>query len=101
MRRNLLSSQPVAFNLFGYLKHRPRALVAWLASLGIEAEEAEVRIEWAPPRAEHVDGASLSDEGVHVLDPFTGTGTFVTRLIQSGFIKPDDLDRKFTEELHA
>ncbi len=51
--------------------------------------------------AEHVDGASLSDEGVHVLDPFTGTGTFVTRLIQSGFIKPDDLDRKFTEELHA
>ncbi len=51
--------------------------------------------------AEHFDGASLSDEGVHVLDPFTGTGTFVTRLIQSGFIKPNDLDRKFTEELHA
>lgn len=51
--------------------------------------------------AEHFDGASLSDEGVHVLDPFTGTGTFVTRLLQSGFIQPDDLDRKFTGELHA
>jgi predicted helicase len=51
--------------------------------------------------AEHFDGASLSDEGVHVLDPFTGTGTFVTRLLQSGFIRPDDLERKFTNELHA
>lgn len=51
--------------------------------------------------AEHFDGASLSDEGVHVLDPFTGTGTFVTRLLQSGFIRPNDLKRKFTNELHA
>lgn len=45
--------------------------------------------------------ASLSDEGVHVLDPFTGTGTFVARLIQSGFIKPEDLSRKYREEIHA
>jgi predicted helicase len=51
--------------------------------------------------AEHFDGASLSDEGVHVLDPFTGTGTFMTRLLQSGVIRPDDLDRKFSGELHA
>jgi predicted helicase len=51
--------------------------------------------------AEHFNGASLSNEGVHVLDPFTGTGTFMTRLLQSGFIGPDDLDRKFAKELHA
>jgi predicted helicase len=51
--------------------------------------------------AEHFNGAGLSDEGVHVLDPFTGTGTFMTRLLQSGFIRPDDLTRKFGEELHA
>jgi predicted helicase len=51
--------------------------------------------------AEHFDGASLSDEGVHILDPFTGTGTFMTRLLQSGFIGSDDLDRKFAQELHA
>ena len=38
---------------------------------------------------------SLSDEGVHVLDPFTGTGTFIVRLLQSGLIKPDDLARKY------
>ena len=44
---------------------------------------------------------SLSDEGVHVLDPFTGTGTFIVRLLQSGFIKPHDLARKYRYELHA
>ena len=51
--------------------------------------------------AEHFDGASLTDEGVHVLDPFTGTGTFIIRLLQSGFIRPDDLARKYADELHA
>ena len=49
---------------------------------------------------EHFD-ASLGDEGVHILDPFTGTGTFVARLLQSGLIRPDDLSRKYREELHA
>lgn len=46
-------------------------------------------------------GKSITDEGVHVLDPFTGTGTFIVRLLQSGIIKPDDLARKYTSELHA
>jgi predicted helicase len=45
--------------------------------------------------------SSLSDEGVHVLDPFTGTGTFIVRLLQSGLIKPTDLARKYRHELHA
>lgn len=44
---------------------------------------------------------SLSSEGVHVLDPFTGTGTFVTRLLQSGIILKEDLLRKYTQEIHA
>ena len=46
-------------------------------------------------------GGSLSDEGVHVLDPFTGTGTFIVRLLQSGLIKPEVLLRKYRHELHA
>lgn len=46
-------------------------------------------------------GQSLTDKNVHVIDPFTGTGTFMTRLLQSGHIKPKDLKRKYTEELHA
>ncbi|MFN6036030.1 MAG: DEAD/DEAH box helicase family protein, partial [Dolichospermum sp.] len=46
-------------------------------------------------------GVGLTDEGVHVLDPFTGTGTFMVRLLQSGLIKPEDLQRKFSYELHC
>ena len=44
---------------------------------------------------------SISDENVHILDPFTGTGTFMVRLFQSGLIKEEDLDRKYHHELHA
>ena len=44
---------------------------------------------------------SISDENVHILDPFTGTGTFITRLIQSGLIKDKDLTRKYEKKLHA
>ena len=46
-------------------------------------------------------GASLSDEGVNVLDPFVGTGTFISRLLSSGLIRPEDIVRKYTQELHA
>lgn len=51
---------------------------------------------------------SLSTEGVHILDPFTGTGTFITRtlhhlksLLNKGEIDYNDLVRKYTQELHA
>jgi predicted helicase len=44
---------------------------------------------------------SLSDENVHILDPFTGTGTFITRLLQSGLISKEDLLRKYQNEIHA
>lgn len=44
---------------------------------------------------------TLTSEGVHVLDPFTGTGTFITRLLQSGVIKKEDMLRKYSNELHA
>lgn len=44
---------------------------------------------------------ALTDENVHILDPFTGTGTFITRLLQSGLIKEKDLARKYELELHA
>lgn len=46
-------------------------------------------------------GQSLSDENVHILDPFTGTGTFIVQLLQSELIQPEDLDRKYHKELHA
>jgi predicted helicase len=46
-------------------------------------------------------GRSISDENVHLLDPFTGTGTFITRLLQSGLIKKEDILRKYTNEIHC
>ena len=46
-------------------------------------------------------GQSLSSDGVQILDPFTGTGTFITRIIQNGLIKPETLARKYASEIHA
>ena len=46
-------------------------------------------------------GQTLGSEGVHILDPFTGTGTFITRLLQSDLIVPDELAHKYREEIHA
>ncbi|GAB3160976.1 DEAD/DEAH box helicase [Micromonospora sonneratiae] len=46
-------------------------------------------------------GQGLTDEGVHILDGFTGTGTFLTRLLQTGLVKTHDLARKYTSELHG
>lgn len=46
-------------------------------------------------------GKSLSDHGVHIIDGFTGTGTFIVRLLQSGIIKKEDLLYKYTNEIHA
>lgn len=44
---------------------------------------------------------SLTEKNVHILDPFTGTGTFITRLLQLGVIKPEDLERKYRNEIHC
>lgn len=44
---------------------------------------------------------TLGSEGVHIIDPFTGTGTFITRLLQSGLIAPHQLEKKYKNEIHA
>lgn len=46
-------------------------------------------------------GQTLGSKGVHIIDPFTGTGTFITRLLQSGLIKPEELVHKYKNEIHA
>src|SRR5690625_2923808 len=46
-------------------------------------------------------GKGLTDEGVCILDPFAGTSTFMVRLLQSGLIKPEDMARKYANELFA
>ena len=72
--------------------------------LGIVYTPVEV-VDFIVNSADHVVrqefGRSLSDEGVHVLDPFTGTGIFLVRLLQSALILDSDLARKYHRELHA
>ncbi|MBX9597063.1 MAG: DEAD/DEAH box helicase family protein [Burkholderiales bacterium] len=56
----------------------------------------------------------LGDRNTHIIDPFTGTGTFITRLMQSGLLTKEQLEYKYnlqdktvngekikTTELHA
>lgn len=44
---------------------------------------------------------SLTAQNVHILDPFVGTGTFITRLLQSGLIRLEDMERKYLNEIHC
>ncbi|GJL73971.1 type ISP restriction/modification enzyme [Nitrosomonas sp.] len=44
---------------------------------------------------------TLADRNVHIIDPFTGTGTFITRLLQSGLIGKEKLPYKYQNEIHA
>ncbi|MCE2964258.1 MAG: DEAD/DEAH box helicase family protein, partial [Alphaproteobacteria bacterium] len=46
-------------------------------------------------------GQTLGSPGVHIIDPFTGTGTFITRMLQSGLITPEQLPHKYAHEIHA
>ncbi|MEY4550550.1 MAG: hypothetical protein RLZZ618_952 [Pseudomonadota bacterium] len=46
-------------------------------------------------------GQTPGSKGVHIIDPFTGTGTFITRLLQSGLIAPEHLPHKYKHEIHA
>jgi len=73
-------------------------------ALGIVYTPVEV-VDFILHAADHASrthlGKALTEEGVHILDGFTGTATFITRLLQSGLITPTDLVRKYSKELHA
>ena len=87
-----------------YEKFFATALKKEAERLGIVYTPVEV-VDFILNSADHVlrkeFGRGLTDEGVHVLDPFTGTGIFLVRLLQSGLIREADLERKYREELHA
>lgn len=72
--------------------------------LGIVYTPVEI-VDFILRSADHVlrqhFGHGITEEGVHVLDGFTGTGTFIVRLLQLGLIEPHDLARKYAHELHA
>ena len=70
--------------------------------LGIVYTPVEV-VDFIIHSVEHVlneqFGRSLNDRNVKIIDPFTGTGTFITRLLQSGIIK--DIEYKYKNETFA
>jgi predicted helicase len=43
-------------------------------------------------------GQSLGDPGIQILDPFTGTGTFIVNLLRSGLISTDALKHKYENQ---
>lgn len=70
--RNLLSSQPACFNLFGPFVNCPNDLLGWVRTLDPAAAEVRaVRFEWAPDRTAHFGGGSAFDA---FLDYATGSG---------------------------
>ncbi|MGI9548692.1 MAG: DEAD/DEAH box helicase family protein, partial [Bdellovibrionales bacterium] len=44
---------------------------------------------------------SLNDKGLKILEPFSGSGTFVTKLLESGLIKKENLVHKYKEDIFA
>ena len=99
---NAQARQSVLMEL--YQKFFATALKKDADRLGIVYTPVEV-VDFILHSADHAlrseFGRSLSDEGIHVLDPFTGTGIFLVRLLQSALIRDEDLHRKYREELHA
>lgn len=87
-----------------YEKFFKHALPKQVAKLGIVYTPVEV-VDFIIKSVDYVlkdkFNSSLNDRGVHVLDPFTGTGTFIVRLLRSGLIDIDNLLYKYTNEIHA
>ena len=99
---NSAARQSVLIEL--YEKFFKTALPRETARLGIVYTPTEV-VDFILHSADHAMrrefGRGLTDENVHILDPFTGTGVFLSRLLQSELIRNEDLMRKFRGELHA
>lgn len=66
--------------------YTPEPIVKWMVSSVEEVLKAEF-------------GKTLSDQGVHILDPCVGTGTFMLELMER--IRPSALPHKYREELHC
>ncbi|MBQ7442286.1 MAG: DEAD/DEAH box helicase [Bacteroidaceae bacterium] len=99
---NLGGKQKIIYNL--YEKFFRGAFPLTVEKLGIVYTPVEC-VDFIIRSVEHIlrheFGTSLTEDNVHILDPFTGTGTFITRLMQSGLIRPEDMLRKYRNEIHC
>lgn len=96
------SKQDIIRNLYDTFFHN--AFPRMAERLGIVYTPVEV-VDFILQSADYVlkkhFQCSLADQGVQILDPFSGTGTFLVRLIQSGLIDKESLPFKFLHEMHA
>lgn len=96
------SKQDVIRNLYDTFFHN--AFPRMAARLGIVYTPVEV-VDFILRSVQVVLQAhfqcNIGDKDIQVLDPFSGTGTFLVRLIQSGLIDAANLPHKFEHELHA
>ena len=99
---NAEGKQKIIFELYG--KFFQTAFPRIAERLGIVYTPVEVVdfiLKSADDALKSEFGVGLTDKNIHILDPFTGTGTFIVRLLQSNLLKDKDLQRKFQSELHA
>lgn len=99
---NLEAKQTIIKNL--YEKFFKGAFPLTVEKLGIvytPVECVDFIIQSVEDILQNEFGTSLTNYNVHILDPFTGTGTFITRLLQSGIIKKEDMRRKYLNEMHC
>lgn len=83
--RNLLSSQPLCFNLFGYLAADPSALLPWVQSWAPDATAVmDIELEWAPT------------EGALARSAFDALVTYAVGHGQRGFL---GIECKYAEDL--
>ena len=114
LRANLLSSQPLCFNVFGHLQAHPVAAAAVLGRVfGVRIDEiVRSEVEWAPPKSLHLGDRTAFDAfvdytadgerrflGVEVkyTEPFStkqyDSSRYRTLTEQSGAFRPGAADR--------
>ena len=102
--RNLLSSQPACFNLFGPFVAAPNRLLRWVQTIDEDAAVVTgVRFEWAPPRDQHFDGGSAFDAFVtyetgDARPRFVGVECKYAENLASSSIEVRDVYKSFTAQ---
>ena len=96
--------QPVISELYGtFFK---KAFPKMAKRLGVVYTPTDV-VDFILRSVDHVlrenFGRGLTDEGVNVIDPFTGAGTFIARMMSNdmGLIRDGDIERKYRMETFA
>ena len=91
----------------GFFAHAMKAATERLGSVYTPVEIVDFMVRATDALCRRHFGKGLTAEGVHVLEPFCGTGTFLYRLLTADdadsrpIIRSDDLARKYRYELHA